>query len=110
MIRYWIPEKPKQIQYCKTARFFEYLTILPDGTLSPDSSIAHKEPSPKQLPTTIINTTDHPLCGSDPITLTIKLPPKDTIMGLTIKDCAYRNTPCIQANSYISTFQLQVPQ
>ena len=42
VIRYWIPEKPKQIQYCTTARFLEYQTILPDGSLSPGSSITHK--------------------------------------------------------------------
>ena len=31
-------------------------------------------------------------------------------MGLTIKDCAYHNTPYIQASSYRPIFQKQVPQ
>ena len=31
-------------------------------------------------------------------------------MGMTIKDCAYHNTPYIQASSHGSTFQKQIPQ
>ena len=105
VIRYWIPEKPKQIQYYTTARFFEYQTLLLDGSLSPGSSITHKRPSPKQPPTTTINTTDHPLCGSYPVILTLRLPPKNTSMGLTIKEYGYHNAPYIQMSSYGSIFQ-----
>ena len=66
-----IPDKLRQIQYCTTTRFIEYQIILPDGSLSPGSSITLKQNSPKQPPTTTINTTDHPLCGSDPVILKI---------------------------------------
>ena len=83
---------------------------LPDGLPSPGSSITHKQPSPKYPPTIMINTTDHPLCGSDPVILTIVLPPQNTIMRLTIKEWGYHNAPYIQTSSYRSIFQKQVPQ
>ena len=104
VIRYWVPETPRQIQYCTIARLFEYQKVLPDGSLSPRYSITHKKSSPKQPPTTKTNTIDHLLCESDPVILTIRLPPRNTIMGLTIKEYRYHNVPYIQTSSYGSFF------
>ena len=108
VIRYWKPEKPYEIQYCTTARFFEHTTVLPNGQPSPGSSMQHPEAT-KQQPFTSINISDHPFHNSPPHVLRIQLPPKGTTMGITIKICPYHNLPYIQSSTHGSPFQKEVP-
>ena len=34
VIKYWNPQKPNEIGYCTTAKFYEHHTTLPNGDLS----------------------------------------------------------------------------
>ena len=38
-IHYLKPEEPNTIHYCVTAKFYEYITYLPNGQLSPGSAL-----------------------------------------------------------------------
>ena len=104
VIRYWIPEKPKEIQYCTTARFFKHTTKLPDGQPSSGSQQMAKTTAPLQSPVTSINITNHPLHNVPPQAVQITLPPLNTTIGITLKDFAYNNLPYIQSSSHISPF------
>ena len=109
VIRYWIPKKPREIQYCTTARFFEHKTHLPGGELSPGSRIMNDPDTTSQAKWTSINIADHPFHKSVPHTIKFKLPPKGVTLGITIKDCQYHNMPYIQSSSYKSLYQKEVP-
>ena len=109
VIRYWRHEDPTTINYCTTARFFEYTTHLPSGELSPGTKMTQKLAPPTPPPTTTLDLTDHPFLSSPPQIIQFPLPPRGTSLGLTLKECPYHNLPYIASSSHRSPFQQAVP-
>ena len=56
VIRYWRLEDPYTINYCTTARFYEYTTKLQCGTFSPGTQLTQGYAAPKTPPLTTILT------------------------------------------------------
>ena len=97
VIRYWMPSKPRVINYCVIAKFYEYITHLPNGSLSPGSALTQGHPCPTPPSTTSINITDHPFIQSEPFVFQMSLPPRGTCMGLSLEECEYHNLPYIKS-------------
>ena len=59
VIRYFKPEEPNTIHYCVTAKFYEYITYLPNGQLSPGSALTQgtRNHLPQHPPPSILRTT-----------------------------------------------------
>jgi hypothetical protein len=109
VIRYFKPEEPNTIHYCVTAKFYEYITYLPNGQLSPGSALTQGHPQPPTPTPTSINITDHPFINSPPYIFTMALPLKDTCLGITLSECQYHNLPYICSSSHKCIFQKSVP-
>ena len=86
VIRYWKPEEPKTINYCPTAKSYEYTTKLPSGEFSPGYQLTQCIASSHHVPDTTININDHSFLDSTPYVFQISLPPRGMALGLTLEE------------------------
>ena len=96
VIRYWNPDKPNEIQYGHTAKFYESISYLPNGILSPGSKIAGGEKVDLDNTFDQINVSDNPFIDSLIHECSFKIDTKTKDLGITISDCDYFNKPFIK--------------
>ena len=109
VIRYWNPNKPTEIQYGHTAKFYESISYLPNGILSPGSKIANGENVDLDNAFDQINVSDNPFIDSLIHECSFKLDSKIKDIGITISDCTYFNKPYIKQVTPSSPFYKHLP-
>ena len=98
-------ERPINHQVLYNSTIFECSTKLPDGTFSPGTYLTQKLSPPSPPPTTTLALSNHPFIDSPPHIFQLRLPPSDTPLGITIKECNYHGLPYISSSSHGSPFQ-----
>ena len=109
VIRYWNPDKPNEIQYGHTAKFYESDSYLPNGSLSPGSKVTKGETIDTDVSYDQINVTDNPFLDSLIHECIIKTDPSMKDFGITISQCDYFNKPYITMVSPSSPLFAHLP-
>ena len=77
IIRWWDPET-KHLKLCTAAKFDEHSTSTKD---------------PKNLPTSALETSLHPMFEDSPVDVNMDLSPSDKRLGIKLAQCEYFNMP-----------------